>query len=141
MTQKLFANFTSISEGSLSGVFNGRTKPTLQMVDAIHQRLPQISLDWLLYGTGTMYKDEKATTSAAGSSADTNTDHASESTAASPAPSLFENPQNAAHANAPENIRNQQPSVIKYIDKPQRKITEIRVFFDDKTWETFLPAK
>lgn len=27
--------------------------------------------------------------------------------------------------------------VVKYIDKPQRKITEIRVFFDDGTYETF----
>ena len=27
--------------------------------------------------------------------------------------------------------------VVKYIDKPQRKITEIRVFYDDGTFETF----
>ena len=26
---------------------------------------------------------------------------------------------------------------IKYIDKPQRKITEIRIFFDDGTYEVF----
>ena len=31
--------------------------------------------------------------------------------------------------------------VVKNIDKPQRKITEIRIFFDDQTWETFLPKK
>lgn len=30
---------------------------------------------------------------------------------------------------------------VKYIDKPQRKITEIRIFFDDQTWETFVPKK
>ena len=27
--------------------------------------------------------------------------------------------------------------VVKYIDKPQRKITEVRIFFDDGTYETF----
>ncbi len=27
--------------------------------------------------------------------------------------------------------------VVKYIDKPQRRITEIRIFFDDGTFETF----
>lgn len=27
--------------------------------------------------------------------------------------------------------------VVKYIDKPQRKITEIRIFFDDGTYEVF----
>ncbi len=30
MTQKVFAQFTGISEGSLSGVFNDRTRPTIQ---------------------------------------------------------------------------------------------------------------
>ena len=30
---------------------------------------------------------------------------------------------------------------VKYIDKPQRRITEIRIFFDDQTWETFVPKK
>lgn len=25
--------------------------------------------------------------------------------------------------------------------RPERKITEIRIFFDDQTWETFVPKK
>ena len=30
---------------------------------------------------------------------------------------------------------------IKILDKPQRKVMEIRVFYDDQTWDTFLPVK
>jgi hypothetical protein len=30
---------------------------------------------------------------------------------------------------------------IKYIEKPARKITEIRIFFDNGTYETFRPDK
>ena len=30
---------------------------------------------------------------------------------------------------------------IRYIEKPVRKITEIRIFFDDNTYETFRPEK
>lgn len=30
--------------------------------------------------------------------------------------------------------------VVKYIDKPKRKVTEVRIFFDDGTFETF-PGK
>ena len=26
-------------------------------------------------------------------------------------------------------------------DKPQRRVKEIRVFYDDQTWETFVPSK
>ena len=37
--------------------------------------------------------------------------------------------------------RNIVQTSVKYIDKPQRNITEIRIFFDDQTWETFVPKK
>lgn len=30
---------------------------------------------------------------------------------------------------------------VKKIDKPSRRITEIRVFYDDQTWESFVPKK
>jgi hypothetical protein len=30
---------------------------------------------------------------------------------------------------------------VKYIEKPARKITEIRIFFDNGTYETFRPDK
>ena len=30
---------------------------------------------------------------------------------------------------------------VKYVEKPARKITEIRIFFDNGTYETFRPDK
>ena len=30
---------------------------------------------------------------------------------------------------------------VKIADKPQRRVIEIRVFYDDQTWDTFVPAK
>jgi hypothetical protein len=30
---------------------------------------------------------------------------------------------------------------MKNADKAQRRVTEIRVFYDDQTWESFVPAK
>ena len=32
-------------------------------------------------------------------------------------------------------------NTTKYIDNNPRKISEIRVFYDDQTWETFVPKK
>jgi hypothetical protein len=43
------------------------------------------------------------------------------------------NANNEPHETAVSVVR----EVVKYIDKPQRKITEIRVFFDDGTYEVF----
>ena len=53
-------------------------------------------------------------------------------------PSLFDQPQTHGVKRTPKNVAN---AAVKYVDKPQRKITEIRIFYDDQTWETFVPKK
>ena len=52
MTQQVFADFLQQSPATLSSIFNGRTRPTLQVIDAIKSKIPDISIEWLLYGTG-----------------------------------------------------------------------------------------
>ena len=59
MTQQSFADMLGISPASLSGIFTGRTNPTLNHVDAIKKKFPSINLDWLLYGHGAMFADDK----------------------------------------------------------------------------------
>lgn len=160
MTQKIFAQFTGISEGSLSGVLNSKTKPTLMMVDAIHEHFPQVSLEWLLYGIGPMKVDDadaaQADTSGAGGSQGalgTSGSLAGMSAApgvgqASPqsggvasSPLLFDVQQAPADARYSADRAGAAQTQIKYVDKPQRRITEIRIFYDDQTWETFTPKK
>ena len=45
----------------------------------------------------------------------------------------------------PNSVKSTRPisarEEIKNIDKPARRVTEIRVFYDDQTWESFVPAK
>ena len=57
MTQQAFSQFTGISSSVLSGIFTGRTKPTLKQVEAIIKKIP-VSLDWLILGKGDMYVKE-----------------------------------------------------------------------------------
>ena len=69
-------------------------------------------------------------------------------------PLFAENPENLS--NGPEESKNRKEIAlrgtenvakevvkqeIRYIEKPVRKITEIRIFFDDNTYETFRPEK
>ena len=56
MTQKTFAEFLGISPASLSSIFNGRTNPSTGITMAIRSKIPDISLDWLMFGEGSMYK-------------------------------------------------------------------------------------
>ena len=55
MTQQTFAQFIQMSPASLSSIFNGRTRPTINIVEAIKNKIPNISTDWLMFGIGDMY--------------------------------------------------------------------------------------
>lgn len=141
MTQQVFAQFIKISPATLSGIFNGRTNPSLNIVEAIKNSLPSISTDWLLFGNGPMYIDvsKGESVASAGGSADSKEallDFETPSTA----PSIAS--QTGGFVQGVNSTpKNMEQYVVKNIDKPQRKITEIRIFFDDQTWETFLPKK
>lgn len=49
-----FAEKIGISTSSLSHIFNGRNKPSLDVVMRIHKACPYVNLEWLLYGEGEM---------------------------------------------------------------------------------------
>ncbi len=141
MSQKVFAQFTGISEGSLSGVFNERTRPTIQMVETIHSRLPNISIEWLMFGTGPMYTDKKSDDSS--SATDPSSTLGQDVFTQSPefGTSLFDAPASSQQASVENTPNNSAKTVVKYVDKPKRNITEIRIFYDDQTWETFVPKE
>ena len=123
MSQKEFAATLCIAEGTLSGIFTGRTKPSNNIVNAIHECFPHISINWLMFGEGEMLLDDASSQmqEAAPAQADLFASGATPSfdvvSPSTPVPQVHE--------------------VVKYIDKPQRKITEIRVFYDYGTFETF----
>lgn len=50
----VFASRTGIKSASLSHILNGRNNPSLDVVMKIHETFPEISWEWMLYGTGTM---------------------------------------------------------------------------------------
>lgn len=147
MTQKVFAQFTGINEGTLSLLLRDKAQPTLKIYESIHRHFPDISMEWLFDGTGQMYNKDASdavggTSPADGSVAASVVGSAHPSSASSPSspvsPPLFQ--ESGVQGNgAPSQGRNLEKTVVKYVDKPQRKITEIRVFFDDQTWESFVP--
>jgi len=152
MTQQTFSDFIGISSASLSSIFNGRTKPTLNTVEAIRSKFPSISLDWLMYGIEPMFSNREQN----GGAEPVN----------KPVESKFNEPTLNFQNDIPvrsftgaTNLRNQtnerdftklkdessiENKIIKevqIVDAPKRNITEIRIFFDDQTWETFVPQK
>ena len=107
----------------------------------VHQTYNYVNLEWLLYGKG-----EMVAISNDQGSINSNGDYQ---------PSLFdENPLNSLQRTIATENRKEMPlenkeiipkeivkQEIRYVEKPTRKITEIRIFFDDNTYETFRPEK
>lgn len=147
MTQSEFADYIELAPATLSSIFNGRTRPTLNVVEALKKKIPNINVEWLLFGVGDMHLKT--------SEADLNPDDSSLEKKAQPYP---QNPMldfDMVQSPAPQNtvqgvqqtnsVRNTRSDFakeeVKIIDKPQRRVMEIRVFYDDQTWETFVPSR
>uniref|UniRef100_UPI00338FE954 helix-turn-helix domain-containing protein n=1 Tax=Prevotella sp. TaxID=59823 RepID=UPI00338FE954 len=142
MSQQTFANFIGMSAASLSSIFNNRTKPTLNTVEAIKSKMPRLSTDWLMFGRGSMFIDDTPTTDPSPvDDTDMGSEHVTDFGGG--VPDLFGGNQTGASVQQP--VHRHVESVIrpevKYVERPQRQITEIRVYFDDLTYETFVPKK
>lgn len=138
MTQQTFSNFINVSPGTLSSIFNGRTRPTLNIVEAIKEKLPALNTDWLMFGKGAMF--DNATGQPSKNEQRDSSEQLLQFQSSSPVPSRADFRAEKSHGvEITPNIG--VKTEVKYIDKPQRKITEIRVYFDDQHWESFLPQK
>ena len=123
MSQQVFADFIGLSPATLSS-----------MVEAIKNKLPAISTDWLLMGIGNMYVSTPS--------------DVEDVTHNSPGEPMldFDQPFNEHPTGSfSQGVRNtpldNNPQTLKIIDKDPRKVTEIRVYYDDQTYETFVPMK
>ena len=143
MTQQTFSDFIGISSASLSSIFTGRTKPTLNTVEAIRSKFTKINLDWLMYGQGPMFKDQVTASGVDDGENSVVNGTSSEghlNFSSSPAPAV-EGYGQGSSSHVADTLKKPAITEIKYVDKPQRRITEIRIFFDDQTWESFVPKK
>jgi len=137
MSQKVFANFIGMSEGSLSGLYSGRTRPTLNIVELIKDKIPAISTDWLMFGKGPMYMDESVAENLQVQQPEQSA-IAVKPSSPHPIGDLFDV---VSTPNAAPTTRMEPRKEIKIPEKPPRKITEIKVFYDDQTFESFVPKK
>lgn len=147
MTQQVFADYIGLAPATLSSIFNGRTRPTLNVVEALKRKIPNINFDWLMLGVGPMYIDQPIDEAAE----EPTDDHVEPRPRIenpmldfdqSPSPTPQSAPQRVAFVNSVRSTRSEtEREDLKIIDKPQRKVIEIRVFYDDQTWDTFVPAK
>lgn len=136
LTAGAFAESIGVAQATISHILGPRNKyPSTDIILRLHQRYSDINLNWLLTGEGNMSNDSNSTEEGI-------FDY----------PLFAEKPENPANeSNETENRKEialetqQKPpkEIVKqeiiYKERPPRKITEIRIFFDDNTYETFKP--
>ena len=167
MNQQAFSKYTKIGSASLSSIFRGRTRPSMNHVLAILEAFPNVNPTWLLKGEGGMLITNENSTQ-------NNGENSSSSIDAEMMPSDATQTQyNTAYRGdnadkmaedlplfGQKRVVQVHPSVLPPVEKApngrytklsqvdvtqgmdameHRKITEIRVFFDDQTWESFVP--
>lgn len=134
MSQKNFAAEICISEGALSSIFSGRTKPTLNTVNNIHERFPEVNMGWLMDGKGEMFISSPVIP------LQTDSNEGDSSVAVSQASGIPVRTGFMDQFSGAQQLPLQTPVLMpegKKLDKPLRRISEIRVFYDDGTFETF----
>lgn len=169
MSQQEFAQKLGLSPATLSNIFNGKTRPTNNHVQAIHKAFPNINISWLLFGEGEMYIS--GTDSSIGGVADCSdastpmtlfddaNSYVSSSVNGEEDSTLGMNEKTASPmsgnnllnsvSDSTQNRRsihqiteiNMSSNNVKIIDNRPRRIKEIRVFFDDGTYESFVPSR
>ncbi|MCD8306407.1 MAG: helix-turn-helix domain-containing protein [Prevotella sp.] len=145
LTRQQFCEQTLISPASLSNIFNEKSKPTINHVNAILEAFPAVNPIWLLNGRGEMFLSDDDAARQTGS----------ENVAGEPLMIDFDNPA----PRAPMMVKREKPKPEPDAEPPvqkgedaapreektveirTRQITEIRIFYDDQTWETFVPKR
>lgn len=136
LNQQKFAGRLGISPSSLSQMLNGKQGISERFLKAFHDKFPEIRIEWLMFEKGEMLEEgvngsfEALFDEESGLNGEMKKNEAKDiqsETIVTPR-SLIAEPQS-------------QPVEIVYRDRPVRQITEIRIFFDDGTFEIFAPKR
>lgn len=146
-----FADLCEIPRPSFSQLLSGRNQKVSDVIiSKIHSAYPDLSVTWLLFGEGKMTNESSEIA------------QETESEVKNPE-KILENPGNPSDYSENSNLRgltmpenHQKASVIQQIEdnkkildlqleidnlqKNPRKVTQITVYYDDSTFETFFPA-
>lgn len=138
-----FSEAIGIQQSTLSHILKGRNRPSLDVIMKIHQQYPNISYNWLLSGQGSMTSEMPMADedhpvqnmhSRVPDSLNLFTQNAENPTYTQGCGNNFQNTGFQQPIEQPKEIVRQE---IKYVEKPARKIVEIRIFFDDNTYQIF----
>lgn len=154
-----FADSCEIPRPSFSQLLSGRNQKVSDvLISKIHSAYPQLSIMWLMFGEGKMLADESSDDSSESSSESPDNDTAKnlhnlqENPSNPPANSGYSNlkgltpTQNPTQSSIFQQLEDNKKIVelqmqIEKLQKNPRRVAQITVYYDDSTFETFIPSK
>lgn len=144
ISQSQLADNIGVARAAVSHVLAGRNKPSYDFIDGLIKHYPALNLDWLILGSGPMYKkgaegsDSRMKQPASGDIVEVDLfssplpEPSYESPADSASSPVRESPADPVrpHYNQP------QPQALQ--GSGQRRISKIQVFYSDGTFKEIL---
>ena len=138
LTAAEFADTIGVQRSSVSHVLNGRNNPGFSFIQKILESYPNLNSRWLLTGEGSMY--EKTNSVVSSKQED---------------PKLFDikktEPQNALKMNNTPHTNEKEFNVtetdspqkvsISPLEKENKTVIRVLIFYNDQTFDDFRPAK
>jgi len=130
-----FSDAIGMQRSAVSHVLSGRNKPSLDFVLRIKKKFPEISLNWLTMGMGSMFENESPLTD-------------------SVPQNLFSMPsapekETLHKATFPENIKpvaaksevKDEEAAYYGVQKPDGRVMRVLFVYDDGTFSEYIPRK
>lgn len=150
MTPARFADSLQIGRAVISHILNGRNNPSLDVITRILTQMPDIDSQWLLTGSGNMYKSEISSHSSDSDIKNQNS-----------LPDLFsqlsqENENLVYSTKDSENLKYRKENIVDtyqkepqstineriiYKEAPSKKVKQIIIYYTDNTFEAFTPGQ
>lgn len=146
ISQSQFADTIDVARASVSHILAGRNKPGWDFLNSMLKHYPNLNIEWLLNGTGKMYKSmrselrpaqpEEQLSSDLFSPVSTTGQAPQQPTPAATTPreSKIQEQTVPTNASTETSASQDSPAVIAQQSDNQRKITKIVVFYDDNTF-------
>ena len=157
-----FADRTGSQRASVSHIISGRNKPSLEVMLKIYEAFPGVDMKWLMMGVGEVPTHQAATVAKVGVEQETlfpeqdarvqQSENTLFAPSAGPLSRVDEEPKpRRAAVQQPQREKSSldvrpkrtQSSRLAQMTalQPEKKIKEIRIYYNDGTYETLVPEK
>ena len=143
ITAKQFAEEIGIQPSGMSHIMSGRNNPSLEFVNKVIRRYPEIDANWLLLGKGQMYASGVTESPAISEPTLFAPPSPSPAPVYTPAPDPIPEPEPISEmdlAHEPTEIdREQEKKEPAPIMTDERRLVKILFFYDDRTFVEYRP--